>query len=380
MEPEDFRSSTRTPPPARTTWARRARRRRSTTAARWSRLPARSPSSCASWRPTTSRPTAADIVLADGHGQRRRPPRAGVSIAELAGIASGGELLIGHGSGAPAAAPTLRGSSCVGGVGMAVVRRAAVLLPRGARPARPRHRRRARARGRRGARLGHDHQPDRRPRPGPGRRDDGHRPGAHRRARATTTKAASATRPARVQAADVRRRARRSRRSSSQIATPDAGPQGAKGLAEPPNVPTRGGDLQRHRQAGRAARAPAADDRRARVGGDGAGDTSRSRATLDEALAAVAAARDRSPAAPTSWSAPGRARRRCPTASSPSIASTSSPASTTAGGGLRIGALVAPRRHRGPPRDRASATRRWPTPLRSSARTPRATSARSAAT
>jgi CO/xanthine dehydrogenase Mo-binding subunit len=61
----------------------------------------------------------ADIVLADGAASVAGSPDASVSIAELAGIAAGGELLIGHGSGAPPSAPPLVGSSCVGDVGMA---------------------------------------------------------------------------------------------------------------------------------------------------------------------------------------------------------------------------------------------------------------------
>lgn len=61
----------------------------------------------------------ADIVLADGHAHVNGTPATTVSIVELAGIASGGELLIGHGSGAPPAAPPLVGSSCVGDLGMA---------------------------------------------------------------------------------------------------------------------------------------------------------------------------------------------------------------------------------------------------------------------
>jgi CO/xanthine dehydrogenase Mo-binding subunit len=61
----------------------------------------------------------ADIVLADGHAHVAGTPSSTVSIAELAGIASGGELLIGHGSGTPPSAPPLVGSSCVGDVGMA---------------------------------------------------------------------------------------------------------------------------------------------------------------------------------------------------------------------------------------------------------------------
>ena len=60
-----------------------------------------------------------DIVLADGHAHVAGSPSSTVSIAELAGIAAGGELLIGHGSGTPPAAPPLAGSSCVGDLGMA---------------------------------------------------------------------------------------------------------------------------------------------------------------------------------------------------------------------------------------------------------------------
>ena len=61
----------------------------------------------------------ADIVLADGHAHVAGTPSSTVSIAELAGIAAGGELLIAHGSGTPPSAPPLAGSSCVGDVGMA---------------------------------------------------------------------------------------------------------------------------------------------------------------------------------------------------------------------------------------------------------------------
>ena len=60
-----------------------------------------------------------DIVLADGFASVAGTPASRVAIAELAGIAAGGELLIGHGSGAPPSAPELVGSSCVGDIGMA---------------------------------------------------------------------------------------------------------------------------------------------------------------------------------------------------------------------------------------------------------------------
>jgi CO/xanthine dehydrogenase Mo-binding subunit len=61
----------------------------------------------------------ADIVLADGAAHVAGTPSSSVSIAELAGVAQGGELLIAHGSGTPPSAPSLSGSSCVGDVGMA---------------------------------------------------------------------------------------------------------------------------------------------------------------------------------------------------------------------------------------------------------------------
>lgn len=61
----------------------------------------------------------ADIVLADGGAHVAGSPEPSVSIAELAGIAAGGELLIGHGSGMPPDYPdTPIGSSCVGDQGL----------------------------------------------------------------------------------------------------------------------------------------------------------------------------------------------------------------------------------------------------------------------
>ena len=60
-----------------------------------------------------------DIVLANGIASVAGTPAVSVPIAELAAEAAGGELLIGHGSGAPPAPPELVGSSCVGDIGMA---------------------------------------------------------------------------------------------------------------------------------------------------------------------------------------------------------------------------------------------------------------------
>ena len=65
---------------------------------------------------------AADIVLADGKAFVAGSADRGVSIVELAGIAAGRELLIGHGSGTPPAAPPLVGSTCVGDAGVAAWR------------------------------------------------------------------------------------------------------------------------------------------------------------------------------------------------------------------------------------------------------------------
>jgi CO/xanthine dehydrogenase Mo-binding subunit len=60
-----------------------------------------------------------DIVLANGMATVAGSPGSSVPISTLAATAAGGELLIGHGSGTPPAAPELVGSSCVGDVGMA---------------------------------------------------------------------------------------------------------------------------------------------------------------------------------------------------------------------------------------------------------------------
>ncbi|MFM8266850.1 MAG: xanthine dehydrogenase family protein molybdopterin-binding subunit [Ilumatobacteraceae bacterium] len=61
----------------------------------------------------------ADIVLAAGAAHVAGTPSMSVTIDELAGIAAGGELLIAHGSGLPPGTPPIEGSSCVGDVGMA---------------------------------------------------------------------------------------------------------------------------------------------------------------------------------------------------------------------------------------------------------------------
>ncbi len=60
-----------------------------------------------------------DIVLADGFASVAGTPGAKVSIPALAEIAAGGRLLIGHGSAPPLDAPDLVGATCVGDQGMA---------------------------------------------------------------------------------------------------------------------------------------------------------------------------------------------------------------------------------------------------------------------
>lgn len=60
-----------------------------------------------------------DIVLENGRASVRGTPSAGVPIAELAAEAAGGELLIAHGSGLPPSAPVIEGATCVGDVGVA---------------------------------------------------------------------------------------------------------------------------------------------------------------------------------------------------------------------------------------------------------------------
>jgi CO/xanthine dehydrogenase Mo-binding subunit len=62
---------------------------------------------------------AEDIELVDGHAQVVGSPDRRVAIADLAATAHGGELLLGRGSGAPSELPPLRGSTCIGDLGMA---------------------------------------------------------------------------------------------------------------------------------------------------------------------------------------------------------------------------------------------------------------------
>jgi CO/xanthine dehydrogenase Mo-binding subunit len=61
---------------------------------------------------------AADIELVDGQARVKGSPDSSVTIAELAGIAHGGELLLGRGSATPNAVPEAKGVSCIGDVGL----------------------------------------------------------------------------------------------------------------------------------------------------------------------------------------------------------------------------------------------------------------------
>jgi len=60
-----------------------------------------------------------DIELVGGQARVVGSPGRQIAIADLAAKAHGGELLLGRGSGMPGEAPALRGSTCIGDLGMA---------------------------------------------------------------------------------------------------------------------------------------------------------------------------------------------------------------------------------------------------------------------
>jgi CO/xanthine dehydrogenase Mo-binding subunit len=179
----------------------------------------------------------ADIVLADGVASVAGTPGASVTIAELAGIAQGGELLIGHGSGMPPSAPALVGASCVGDVGMAVwvapqfsCHAVRVKLDRDTGVARVLHVSTAHDSGTILNEVGALGQVEGGVLMGIGqaltegtRYDD---EGRQRNAAMLEYKLQTCADAPPITTHFV------------QIATPDAGPRGAKGLAEAPNVPT----------------------------------------------------------------------------------------------------------------------------------------------
>ncbi|MGE0140277.1 MAG: xanthine dehydrogenase family protein molybdopterin-binding subunit [Ilumatobacteraceae bacterium] len=179
----------------------------------------------------------ADIVLADGIASVAGSPSSSISIAELAGIASGGELLIGHGSGAPPEAPPLSGSSCVGDVGMAAFvapqfscHAVRVQLDRDTGVVRGRHRRTPHEAGTINNQGGAPGQGDGGVMMGIGQAltegtqyDD---EGKQRNAAMLEYKLQTCADAPTIDTQFI------------QIATPNAGPRGAKGLAEAPNVAT----------------------------------------------------------------------------------------------------------------------------------------------
>ena len=179
----------------------------------------------------------ADIVLADGVASVAGTPGASVTIAELAGIAQGGELLIGHGSGMPPSAPALVGAACVGDVGMAAwvapqfsCHAVRVKLDRDTGVARVLHVSTAHDSGTILNEVGALGQVEGGVLMGIGqaltegtRYDD---EGKQRNAAMLEYKLQTCADAPPITTHFV------------QIATPDAGPRGAKGLAEAPNVPT----------------------------------------------------------------------------------------------------------------------------------------------
>ena len=100
-------------------------------------------------------------------------------------------------------------------------------------------RRRPGAAGRGRARLRADPEQDGRRRPGLRRRRDGHRAGAVGGHACSTTRAANATRTCSTTSSSPAPTRPRSTSTGSR-STPNAGPQGSKGVGEPPCVPTAG--------------------------------------------------------------------------------------------------------------------------------------------
>ena len=193
-----------------------------------------------------------------GHRARRRA-RAGRRLARPADLDRGARREGARGR--AAARPRIRAARRDAGLARIDLHRrprhgglrgAAVLEPRGARPARPRHGRRARAGRVRRARLRQDPQPPGRRGPGRGRRADGHRPGADGGHPLRRRRPAAQRDAARVQAADDHGRAAdpdRLGREPGARRRP-ARLQGPRGGAERHDG---GGDRQRDREADRAA-------------------------------------------------------------------------------------------------------------------------------
>ena len=181
----------------------------------------------------------ADIVLANGTAHVAGSPAASVAISDLAATAAGGELLIGHGSGMPPGAPTLAGSSCVGDVGMAAwvapqfsCHAVRVKLDRDTGVARVVHVSAAHDSGTILNHIGAQGQVEGAVMMGIGQAlTEGTRYDDQARQRNAAMLEYKLQTCADSPPIDIH---------FVEIATPDAGPRGAKGLAEAPNVPTPG--------------------------------------------------------------------------------------------------------------------------------------------
>ena len=180
-----------------------------------------------------------DLELAESTVRVKGSPTKSVTIADLAATAQGGKLLIGKGSGTPAAPPEVDGSGCVGRLGMEslvaptfithithckIDRETGVVRVLDVAASHD---------------VGPDPQPDRSRGPGRRRGGDGHRHGAARRARRSAPKAARST-PTCSTTSCRRCPMRRRSSSGSWISSTPTGPYGGKGIGEPPCVPTPG--------------------------------------------------------------------------------------------------------------------------------------------
>ena len=353
MRPEDF--SIALPGhrrrPVRRAAAPAARRRSTTGRAVIAAAAARCASSCSSWPPTELEAARGDLELARRARRASRHARSRASRSQrwpttAHGRRAAARPRLGHA--AAAARPRRRRPASAGSASRRSPRRPSSATRPACGVDRD-DRRRAGARGRGRARLRPRPQPARRDGPGRGRRRARHRHGDARGHASTrdgrqrnphlldyklqTTADAPAIEPI----------------SSSRAPASDGGPRGSKGVGEPPVVPDRRRGRERDRRGDRRARPRAADDPGARLGrrvATGAVVSHTFGRARDGRRGARAARRDagraaRSRAAPTSSSAPARARRRCPTSlvAIDRIGELDGIATST-DGGLRIGALT----------------------------------------
>ncbi len=229
---------------------------------------------------------AADIVLADGAAHVAGTPAMSVPIAELAAEAAGGELLIAHGSGAPPSAPPLVGSSCVGDLGMAAwvapqfsCHAVRIRLDRDTGVVRVLD-----------VAAAHDSGTILNEVGALGQVEGGILMGVGQAlTEGTVYDAEARQRNAALLEYKLQTIADSPRVTTHfvQIATANAGPKGAKGLAEAPNVPTAAAISNALASLARQARPPAPDDRRTRVGGDAVMNFTIA-TSVDDVLAALA--------------------------------------------------------------------------------------------